>query len=146
MEILAALLVPALGTTLIIALVWLVIGRRNALIADASDARRRLGADWPGFHPIEIILSADRRMALALAARAPGEDGPIGLVLALGDRISTRLIGAAELVSVVESGSHLDLVTRDPLLPRLSFTPEAGVDVRPLAARLIPLSARAGAT
>ena len=145
MEILAALLVPALGTGLIIAIVWLVIGRRDAVIADASDARLRLGADWPGFQPAEIFLAADRRLCLALEARALVDGGQIGLVTAFGDRISTRLIGLAELAEVVASGGSLELVTRDPLQPRLSFTPADGVDAATLAARLQPVSARAGA-
>ena len=43
MEILAALLVPALGTALIIAIVWLVIGRRDAVIADEKTREVYLG-------------------------------------------------------------------------------------------------------
>jgi len=145
MEILAALLVPALGTGLIIAVVWLVIGRRDAVIADALDARQRLAADWPGFQPGEVFMAANGRLALALEAPPLGDGGQIGLVSAFGDRISTRLIGLAEVVDVVASAGSLELVTHDPLLPRISFTPAEGVDAATLAARLKPVSARAGA-
>lgn len=145
MEILAALAVPALGTGLIILIVWLVIGRRDAVIADVGEARQRLGADWPGFQPVEVVLSADRRMALALEARSPGDGGQLGLVLVLGDRISSRLLGAAELVAVSASAGALALVTRDPGLPRVRFDLAEGGDANALAARLQPVSARAGA-
>ena len=145
MEILLALLEPAFGTALIILIVWLVIGRRDAVIADAGEARQRLGADWPGFRPVDIVLSADRRLALAREERLPGQGGQIGLVMVFGNRISSRLLGAADLVEVRALADGLALVIRDPGLPHLSFAVADGVDAAALAARLQPVSARVGA-
>ena len=60
------LILPVGGIALIVLVVWLVGGLRNASIDDADTVRRHLALDHPEFEAGELRLAADKRSALIL--------------------------------------------------------------------------------
>jgi hypothetical protein len=141
MEIVVALIVPALGTLLIIGAVWLAYGRRDTALAGPVEARRRFDEDWPAFAQGDLLVSADGRAALSLEAGGRR----IALVYAFGDRLPTRIIEPREIAEVRLDGGMLILSTRDFGHPDFILALPPGEDGEAWRARLAALSARAAA-
>ena len=70
------LILPVGGIALIVLVVWLVGGLRNASIDDADTVRRHLALDHPEFEPGELRLAADKRSALATRSRSSAASPP----------------------------------------------------------------------
>ena len=121
-------LLPApLGVGLIVVLVWLLGGWRDALIADAGAARARYLDDDPLFEPGDVLLSADGRAALVFARSGTAA----ALLRVLGDRQITRSLAGGMLRSVALAGEDdgrtcLRLGLADPTCRK------AAIDVTPL--------------
>ncbi len=119
-------LLPLGGIALILALVWLTGGRRQARLGDAAAVRGLLAQPETGFHAAEIGLSHDG--AGAIAADAAGH---LALVLPVGARLAARLLKPADIVAQRldnrDAGmARLELTTKGPAALRLALLlPEA---------------------
>ncbi len=107
-------LLPVAGIALILALVWLTGGRRQARLADLATARRLLAQPELGFSPAEIVLAEDGAAALAMDAA-----GRLALVFPAGARLAARPLKPGEvtrhhLEALPDGRARLHLVTRGP--------------------------------
>jgi hypothetical protein len=102
--------VPILGIALIVAVVWLLGGRRLVHFADAAAARRAAAEGIHGFTGGEVLLACNGAGALVRAA-----DGDAVVVLTpLGDRIVSRLIeaGGIDRIAHRRDGDVVELTIR----------------------------------
>ncbi len=103
------LILPVGGIALIVLVVWLVGGLRNASIGDAEVVRRQLALDHPEFAPGELRLAADKRSALILDC----SERRSAVLFALGDRVTVRIVAPGDLAGVGARGGDLVLTLTD---------------------------------
>jgi len=73
------------GVFFIVLLTWFFGGLKQAPSLDQSSARNRLSQDFPDCLPVSCDLTVSGASALMESA-----DGSIGMVIATGDRLTTR--------------------------------------------------------
>jgi len=103
------LILPVGGIALIVLVVWLVGGLRNASIDDTDAVRRQLALDHPEFEPGELRLAADKRSALILDR----SERRSAVLFALGDRVTVRIVAPGDLAGVGACGGDLVLTLTD---------------------------------
>jgi len=103
------LILPVGGIALIVLVVWLVGGLRNASIDGADAVCRRLALDHPEFEPGELRLAADKRSALILDR----SERRSAVLFALGDRVTVRIVAPGDLAYVAARGGDLVLTLTD---------------------------------
>ncbi len=103
------LILPVGGIALIVLVVWLVGGLRNASIDSADAVCRRLALDHPEFEPGELRLAADKRSALILDR----SERRSAVLFALGDRVTVRIVAPGDLAYVAARGGDLVLTLTD---------------------------------
>lgn len=88
-------ILPLGGIALILTLVWLTGGRRQASLTAPADAAAVLAAPEVGFAAIDIAMARDGSAALARDAA-----GHIAVVFASGAKLATRKLEAADIAAV----------------------------------------------
>ncbi len=107
------LILPVGGIALIVLVVWLVGGLRNASIDDADTVRRHLALDHPEFEPGELRLAADKILDRGERRSA--------VLFALGDRVTVRIVAPGDLAGVAARGGDLVLTLTDLGARRLTL-------------------------
>lgn len=104
-----------LGIGLVIGLVHLTGGSRQAVIGDEVAAVTRFQEDHEDAQIVRCFLAADRFDALLILA-----DGDVGFVHAFGSKALTRRFSRAELADMIEmeGGTSIALKTGELALPR----------------------------
>lgn len=96
------LLLAPVGVALLIAVIWLLGGRGSAALADDAAALARLRRDFFDYEADDILVSADGKAAV-LTSKTDG----IGVVFAMGDDFTTRLLGAGDVDKLARQGAQL---------------------------------------
>lgn len=116
LEILAPFVVLA------VAVIMLVISRsglsRSATLTDSDAITRRFQIDHPEVEVRSVWIDNSQKTALLTLSAEPLPSGALGLVKAVGDRTTTRLLLPGSLKSVAEQSDGLHLHSADFTWPR----------------------------
>ncbi|WP_394693747.1 hypothetical protein [Hyphobacterium sp.] len=114
------LIIIAVSAVLILGLIglnaWLG-GWTPSTIDSLDSAAARLRQDLLAFEPDEGVLAKDKRAALVMEKAT----GRIGLVVAQGDILVSRLMSSIDIARITENGTALDLRFRDFTFPNTIF-------------------------
>lgn len=99
-EVLILLLIALGGVGAIGLLLYWTETLKDTVIEDVPDARRQIQINLPDFLVSEIILSADRKFALAAETRG----SRVALIYGFGDKLTTRELNARDIVGTRLSG------------------------------------------
>ena len=114
------LIIIAVSAVLILGLIglnaWLG-GWTPSTIDSLDSAAARLRQDLLAFEPDEGVLAKDKRAALVMEKAT----GRIGLVVAQGDILVSRLMSSSDIARITENGTALDLRFRDFTFPNTIF-------------------------
>jgi len=101
-----------------VAVIMLVITRSGlsmqARLGSAEAVASRFSIDFPECAVADILIADDRRAALLIMR----DTDVVGLVRAIGDRTTTRLLSAGSLSSMVERDTGLVVNSTDFTWPR----------------------------
>lgn len=101
-----------------VSVIMLVIVRsglsRRARLGSAEAAASRFAIDFPDCAIADTLIADDGRAALLIMR----ESEAVGLVRAIGDRTTTRLLNAGDLSAVIERDNGLIVTSTDFTWPR----------------------------
>ncbi|MCB9706373.1 MAG: hypothetical protein H6711_31295 [Myxococcales bacterium] len=117
-------IVAPLGVLGVIGLTWLFGGLRDASLASPEIARQRLAELDPGFVAAGVTLA--RSGAGAIFSGAGDHKPRIAVLVPLGDRFVSRVLGPGDVVDAAVVGERLVIRTRDFTGPRLALALGAG--------------------
>lgn len=116
-----------IGVAAVIALTWLVGGLGDARLTSGDVARRWLFELDPAFAVDEVVLAVDGRGAI-FTGRIDGRRPGVALLVPLGDRFVSRVLGAGDVVqAAVDERGALEIDTRDLTRRRLELRLADGV-------------------
>lgn len=102
------------GVAFLVVLAWRLGALKTARLTDGDAASARFAQDFPILKPSHIFVSSDGTAALLDVG-----EGNVGAVIAVGDRLATRLWRCGDLIGVTSEGDRLVIETRDMTCPHI---------------------------
>lgn len=110
------MLMAPFGVIFIVLLTWLLGGLKKHPTLDQSSAQTRFSQDFPDSRIVSCDLAKTGDRALVQSA-----DGNIGMVIAYGTRLSTRLWQRGDIETTHTEDNTLVVATQDYKAPVLRF-------------------------
>jgi hypothetical protein len=127
------------GAIFIIALTWLFGGLKRAPILSQASAKDRFSQDFPECVAVSCTLSQSGDSALLET-----KGGNIGLIIARGNRLTSRLWHRGDLESVGIKDNTVIVKPRGLGIPTVHFMVDKGTTATQWCALLAPLAPPAG--
>ncbi len=111
LSILAILVV--FGVCLIVGIAHLLSGMTSRTFETEQAVKKRFAIDFPGFEPVDVVLSTDHKSALLFSDRK----SEAGLVISIGAHSLTRLLSSQAIRSLNNDDGKIMLGLNDMTLP-----------------------------